>query len=187
MMSNPQVLLGDGRATRAQQRSWLLASSLAVALTASAFASPQPQELRLVATPGVASATAAEHAGSRASRATTAADLCMEDLWVTTNGPVWSREPRCIEPPGEIFAGQPLGVQVYARDSKGRLVCNALVELTWNLGGERTVVTTRTNGLGRASVRRFVPEGCRGKRCTIAVRVTQGGLEGLAYSTFVTQ
>ena len=186
-MSNRQVLLGDRRGTRARERSWLFASSLAVALTASAFASSQPQELRLVTTPGVASATAAEHAGTRASRAATATELCMEDLWATTNGPMWSREARCIEPPGDIFAGQPLGVQVYARDAQGRLMCNALVELTWNLGGQRTTVTTRTNGLGRVSIRRFVPEGCRGKQCTVAVRVTQGTLEGLAYSTFVTK
>ena len=41
------------------------------------------------------------------------------------------------EPPDGITAGEQLAVEVYAIDPRGKPLCNALVEVTWELGDEQ--------------------------------------------------
>jgi protocatechuate 3,4-dioxygenase beta subunit len=82
---------------------------------------------------------------------------------------------------------EPLIVEVNATDSRGVPLIDALVEVTWDLGKERVLTSSRTNALGRATTRRLIPAACKGKRCVVAVRVARDDLERLAYSAFIPQ
>ena len=101
-------------------------------------------------------------------------DSVVETRWSTT-----------VKPPEGITAGEQLAVEVYAIDPSGKPLCNALVEITWELPGQRYRVYGRTSPLGRMTSRRLLPRGCDGKRCAVAVRVSSDQLEAVAYSTFV--
>jgi hypothetical protein len=138
-------------------------------------------------TAAIASASAATTSVAETGQAPSVREVHFQDAWVSTTRPSWKREVRYIEAPDGIAAGQPLNVEVYARDLRGRPICNALVEVTLTLPDGQRTVSGRTSPLGHMSTRQLVPSGCKGKRCVVAVRVSRDDLEGLAYSTFVTQ
>ncbi len=184
-MLDRRRLLGDSRSTTTRQRWVLFGFFLAAALAAPALAQPEPRVIRMGSGAAVASA---------ADRGATAADsghpgpvtrVSFQDLWDTTTGRTWEQEVQYLEPPAGITAGEQLLVEVYAVDRNGRPLSNALVEMTWNLGGEPHKVSGRTNPFGRMTSRRLIPLRCEGERCVVAVRVSRGQLERLAYSAFV--
>ena len=184
-MLDRRRLLGDSRSRTTRQRWVLFGFFLAAALAAPALAQPEPRVIRMGSGAAVASA---------ADRGPTAADsghpgpvtrVSFQDLWDTATGRTWEQEVQYLEPPAGITAGEQLLVEVYAVDRNGRPLSNALVEMTWNLGGEPHKVSGRTNPFGRMTSRRLIPLRCEGERCVVAVRVSRGQLERLAYSAFV--
>ena len=110
-----------------------------------------------------------------------------QDIWVEPTSLTRWQDVQYVPPPSDIACDEPLAVEVNATDLRGAPLVNALVEVTWQLGDEKSRASSRTNALGRTTSRRLIPSSCKGKRCIVAVRVTRDGLERLAYSAFVPQ
>jgi hypothetical protein len=110
--------------------------------------------------------------------------ISFRDLWGPTTRP-WQQDVKYVAPPSGIVVNELLTIEVNATDSRGAPLMGALVEVAWELDGKRFLSTGRTNILGRVSARRLIPQGCKGKRCLVAVRVAKDQLGSLAYSAFV--
>jgi hypothetical protein len=177
-------MLGDCAGT-AWQRWSLFGLFLAVMLVVPAFERAEPQSIRVGAEAALASAAGTVPSTTYSKHPERVTKASFNDLWVTSTSPSWRHEVQCVEPPEDVTAGELLAVDLHAVDPRGKPLGNALVEMTWELPGGTYRVTGRTSPLGRMTSRHLLPSGCKGKRCIVAVRVTRGELEGLAYCAFV--
>jgi len=106
-------------------------------------------------------------------------------VWDAQDWHDWELEvPRVPAPPG-ITAGQPLRVAVRALGPNGQPLQGAYVEITWVCPGHQFQDAITTGMFGDASVTRTLGLACRGRRCVVAVTVSENDLQGSAYSAFV--
>jgi hypothetical protein len=152
-----------------------------------AITGPVPRAIRIGATADAASALSTSAAGEDAGLLGRVTAASFRDIWVAPASPTWWQDVTYVAPPPGIVVDEPLIVEVNVTDSRGAPLIDALVEVTWDLGKERILTSSRTNALGRATTRRLIPVDCKGKRCVVAVRVARDDLERLAYSAFIPQ
>ena len=106
----------------------------------------------------------------------------LEDLWDVGGGPALG--VRYVEAPPGIRAGAPLRVSVHGDQPDGQPMGGALVEISWRLGDARYRDVTFTDARGNVDVSRRIDEDSRKKLCVVAVRMYEGGLQSMAYTTF---
>jgi hypothetical protein len=169
------------------QRAWLFGLLLVVALGEPGWTRPVPHAIRVGAAAEAASAPDAMSAQADTGTAGPLTKAAFRSIWVASASPAWGQDVHYVPPPPGIAVGEPLLIEVSATDAAGAPLMDALVEVTWELDGERFQTSSRTSALGRTTARRLIPLNCRAKRCIVAVRVVKDRLELLAYSAFVPQ
>jgi hypothetical protein len=143
------------------------------------------------ATPAFADARAASESVvsvsgvSRAPTSTAGSSGNSGSPWDAEDWAQWEAQVQNVVAPPGIQSGEPLEIDIRALDSSGHDLPNALVEVTWLLPEGQFQDTCRPNLFGVAAVKRTLGKSCQGRRCVVAVRVTQDGQwMGAAYSAF---
>jgi hypothetical protein len=172
-------------------RSWWFVLLLAAALIPAANTG-QPARTLAFGTPSVAFADTG--AAPRMGRSVPSTPVALitepaaaadsEDAWGAEDWREWEAQVQRVQAPPDITAGEPLQVDVRAVGPSGQTMSNALVEITWILPDGQFQDTCSTGVFGQASATRTLGADCRGKRCVVAVTVTQDGRWSGAYSAF---
>jgi hypothetical protein len=184
-MSFRRGMLNERQDSAMWQRVWLFGLLLTVALGDPGWTSHAVHSIRMGATAEAASAPDTMAALTDTGTAGPLTKAAFRSIWVAEASPSWGQDVHYVAPPPGIAVEEPLLIEVNATDSAGQPLMDALVEVTWELDGQRYQSSGRTNALGRTTTRRLIPLNCRGKRCIVAVRVLKDDLELLAYSAFV--